>query len=128
MIELTPLSPPSLVGVEVEVGGGEVGRGTKAAGRIGPSKMSTHSLTFSVLGVGDALDLISGGEGGGSGTVEVMGSSWACLEMEDEWVRRTNAEELRRMVDRDCSWGGWEDKRMDKDRYIYTAAMCYHPP
>ena len=77
MIELTPLS-------EDEFGGEEERGGMKAVGRIGPSKMSTHSLTFSVLGEGDVGDLVSGGEGGGSGTEEVMGSIWACLEMEDE--------------------------------------------
>ena len=75
MIELTALS-------EAEFGGEEERGGMKAVGRIGPSKMSTHSLTFSVLG--DVGDLMSGGEGGGNGTEEVMGSIWACLEMEDE--------------------------------------------
>jgi len=85
MIELTPLSL-SLIGAEEggeEDGGGE--EGTNAAGRIGPSKMSTHSLIFSVPGEGVEGVLISG-EGGGGGVVvvEVMGSIWACLEMEDE--------------------------------------------
>jgi hypothetical protein len=85
MIELTPLSL-SLIGVED--GGEEDGEGTNAAGRIGPSKMSTHSLIFSVPGepgVGVEAVLISG-EGGGGGivVVDAMGSIWACLEMEDE--------------------------------------------
>jgi hypothetical protein len=87
MIELTPFSL-SLIGAEV---GGEEdgdGEGMNAAGRIGPSKMSTHSLIFSVPGepgVGVGAVLISGeGGGGGMVVVEVMGSIWACLEMEDE--------------------------------------------
>ena len=70
-------------GGEVEV---EVGE-TNTEGRIGPSKMSTHSLTFSVLGVPGVFegDLIPG-EGMACGiTVDgVMGSIWACLEIEDE--------------------------------------------
>jgi len=79
-IELTPLSL-SLIGVE---DGGE----TKTGGRIGPSKMSTHSLTFSVLdepGV-CAEGVLIPGEGGGGGTAvdDVRGSIWACLEIEDE--------------------------------------------
>lgn len=85
MIELTP---PSLTLIGVEDGGEEDGDGTNTAGRIGPSKMSTHSLTLSVLdepGVGVEVLLTSGlGGGGGITVVEVMGSIWACLEMEDE--------------------------------------------
>jgi hypothetical protein len=79
MIELTPLSLPRMGDVE---DGGE-DEGTNAAGRIGPSKMSTHSLTLSVPGVEGVL---TPGEGGGGGValVEVRGSIWACLEMEDE--------------------------------------------
>ena len=45
MMELTP---PLLSLMDVEDGGEE--EGTNTAGRIGPSKMSTHSLTFSVPG------------------------------------------------------------------------------
>lgn len=70
-------------GGEVEV---EVGE-TNTEGRIGPSKMSTHSLTFSVLGVpGDLEGDLIPGEGMACGiTVDgVMGSIWACLEIEDE--------------------------------------------
>ena len=82
MIELTPLSL-SLIGAED--GDGE---GTNAAGRIGPSKMSTHSLIFSVLGEPDVgvEEVLISGEGGGGGAVlvEVMGNICACLEMEDE--------------------------------------------
>jgi len=47
MIETTSLS-----GRLGETGGGEEGvdaEGVKASGRIGPSKMSTHSFTFSVF-------------------------------------------------------------------------------
>ena len=79
MIELTPLS---LLRMEDVEDGGE-DEGTNTAGRIGPSKMSTHSLTLSVPGVEGVL---TPGEGGGGGValVEVRGSIWACLEMEDE--------------------------------------------
>jgi hypothetical protein len=81
MLEVIPLSA-SLIGEE---DGGEldgVEGETKTAGRIGPSKMSTHSLTLSPPdnpGVGLA-DLIPGGVT----VVEVMGNIWACLEIEDE--------------------------------------------
>jgi len=81
MIELTPLSLSLIDGL---VGRGE--DGTNAAGRIGPSKMSIHSLTFSVLdepGVAEEGVLLDSGEGG-DGMVGVTGSIWACLEMEDE--------------------------------------------
>lgn len=85
MIELTPLLV-SLIGAEE--GGEEDGEGTKTAGRIGPSKMSIHSLTLSLLGepgVGFAGDLSPGeGNGGGTPVVGVTGSIWACLEIEDE--------------------------------------------
>lgn len=78
MTELTPLS-------DAEDGEEEGGEGMNTVGRIGPSKMSTHSLTFSVLGEGVEGDLISGeGGGGGTAVVEVIGNIWACLEMEDE--------------------------------------------
>jgi hypothetical protein len=84
MIEFAPLSL-SLIGVE---DGGEEGgeEGTKTAGRIGPSKMSTHSLTLSLLGepgigVGGVLNS-EGGDGGGM--FGVRGNICACLEMEDE--------------------------------------------
>lgn len=83
MIELTP---PSLSLIEVEDRGEEDGGGANTAGRIGPSKMSTHSLTLSVLGepgVGVEGVLISGEDGGGR-MVGVTGNIWACLEMEDE--------------------------------------------
>jgi len=65
-IELTPLS---LSLIDGEDGGGEDGEeGTNTAGRIGPSKMSTHSLTFSVpggpgVGVGGVLISEEGGGG-----------------------------------------------------------------
>jgi hypothetical protein len=82
-IELTPLLL-SLVGGWGE----EDGEGVNTAGRIGPSKMSAHSLTFSVPvepRVGVEGVLISGeGGGGGVAVAEVMGNIWACLEMEDE--------------------------------------------
>lgn len=102
MIELTPLSA-SLIGEE---DGGEVEGETKAAGRIGPSKMSTHSLTLSPPdepGVG--LAGLIPGEGNGSGAVVVgtTGNIWACLEIEDEWVFRAMMEELRRIVLDDLS-------------------------
>lgn len=87
MIELAPLA----VSLIEEDGGEDDGGGTNTDGRIGPSKMSTHSLTFSVLGVDE-------GGGGGTVTVEVMGNICACLEMEDEWVRRAKVEGLRRMA------------------------------
>ena len=80
MIELTPLS---LSLIDGEVGRGE--DGTNTAGRIGPSKMSIHSLTFSAFGepgVGEE-GVLASGEGCG-GMVGVTGSIWACLEMEDE--------------------------------------------
>lgn len=86
MIELTPFSLP-LIGAEVG-GDVEVGGETKTAGRIGPSKMSTHSLTFSLFcGVAArfAGDLIPGeGSGGGTTVDGTMGNIWACLEIEDE--------------------------------------------
>ena len=108
MIELTPLS---LSLIDVEDGGEEDGEGTNTAGRIGPSKMSTHSLTFSVLGepgigVGGALNSEEG-DGGG-----IVGNIWACLEMEDEWVRRTNAEELRRIAE--DRYRGWISGRVER--------------
>jgi hypothetical protein len=63
MIETT-----SLWGSLGETEGGEEGvdaEGTKASGRIGPSKMSTHSFTFSVFDdLGVARVLIRGGCGG----------------------------------------------------------------
>lgn len=78
MTELTPLS-------DAEDGEEEGGEVTNTGGRIGPSKMSTHSLTFSVLGVDAEGVLVSGvGGGGGIAVVEVMGNIWACLEMDDE--------------------------------------------
>jgi len=99
MIELTPLS---LSLIEEGAGGGEDGEGTNTAGRIGPSKMSTHSLTLSVLdepGVGEVA-LISGVDGNcGMAVAGVVDNTCACLEMEDEWALRTNVEVLRRMVD-----------------------------
>lgn len=79
MIELTP---PSLSLIGVEDGGEEDGGGANTAGRIGPSKISTHSLTFSVAG-GPGVGLDSGLECGG-GIVGVVANIWACLEMEDE--------------------------------------------
>ena len=69
-----------LIGVD---GGGEEGE-TNGAGCIGLSKMSTHSLTLSLLG--DLGVCIKGvlmpreGRGG----ITVTGNIWACLEMEDE--------------------------------------------
>jgi len=54
-------------------GGEEDREGVKAAGRIGPSKMSTHSLTFSLPGVEEVLIPGEGG-GGGIAVVEVPGS------------------------------------------------------
>ena len=77
MIELAPLSV-SLVG-DAGGGGEEDGGGTNAGERIGPSKMSAHSLTLSVPGepirVGVDGVLISGeGGGGGMAVVEVMGN------------------------------------------------------
>lgn len=84
MIELTPLSVSRMGEVEGGVPG-VVGGETKAAGRIGPSKMSTHSFTFSLPEVGLGMGLIPGeGCGGGRTLEEVMGNSWACLEMEEE--------------------------------------------
>ena len=85
MIELTP---PSFTLIGAEDGGEEDGEGTNTAGRIGPSKISTHSLTFSVPeepGV-EVDEVLFSGEGGGGGitVVEVRGRIWACLEMEDE--------------------------------------------
>lgn len=84
MIELTPWSP-SLIDAE---GGGEVAPGeTNTEGRIGPSKMSIHSLTLSVVG---ELGLCAGVEGvlipGGCGIAvdEPTGNNWACLEIEEE--------------------------------------------
>jgi hypothetical protein len=72
-IELTPLS---LSLAKDAWGGG--GEGTNTAGRIGPSKMSIHSLTFSVPGeLGpDVEEVLVSGEGGGGGMtlVEVMGN------------------------------------------------------
>lgn len=86
-MEFTPLLL-SLIGTEE--GEVEVGE-TKTAGRIGPSKMSTHSLTFSLLGdlgLGCCIKglLITPGGGGGWGRPVdgVMGNNWACLEIEDE--------------------------------------------
>ena len=81
-IELTPLSL-SLPVRGAGDGGEEDREGVNTAGRIGPSKMSTHSLTFSLPGVDGVL---SPGEGGGGGiaVAEGMGIIWACLEMEDE--------------------------------------------
>lgn len=77
MIELT-LS-------DAEGEGVEDGEGTNTGGRIGPSKMSTHSLTLSALGVGAEEILFSGdGGSGGVAVVEVMGNILACLETEDE--------------------------------------------
>lgn len=83
-IELTP--PLSEVGAEDGEG---VGLGeTNTSGRIGPSKMSIHSLTFSVLdglGVCDAGVLMRGEDcGRGTGLDEVRGITCACLEIEDE--------------------------------------------
>jgi len=111
MIELTPLS---LSLIDVEDGGEE--DGTNTAGRIGPSKMSTHSLTFSVLGVpGVGIEgVLNSEEGDGGGMVGVRGNIWACLEMEEEWVRRTNAEELRRMAEHGGYRGGWMSERVER--------------
>lgn len=70
----------SPIGVD---GGGEEGE-TNGAGRIGPSKMSTHSLTLSLLedpGVCVKGVLIPGE---GRGGITVTGNIWACLEIEDE--------------------------------------------
>ena len=110
MIELTPLS---LSLIDGEDGGEE--DGTNTAGRIGPSKMSTHSLTFSVLGVpGVGIEgVLNSEEDDGGGMVGVRGNIWACLEMEDEWVRRTNAEELRRMAEGGYR-GGWMSEREER--------------
>jgi len=85
MIELTPLSL-SLPVIGDGDGGEEDRDGVKAAGRIGPSKMSTHSLTFSLPGEPGVDGVLIPGEGGGGGiaVVEVIGIIWACLEMEDE--------------------------------------------
>jgi len=84
MIELTPLSL-SLVGGAGD-GGEEDREGVNTAGRIGPSKMSAHSLTFSLPGEPGVDGVLVPGEGGGGGiaVVEVIGIIWACLEMEDE--------------------------------------------
>lgn len=81
IIELAPLSAP-LVGE-----GDRVEGETKAAGRIGPSKMSTHSLTLSPPDDSEVglADLIPGeGDGGGVTFVGTIGNIWACLEIEDE--------------------------------------------
>ena len=107
MIELAPLSLSLVRGAGD--GGEEDGEGVNTAGRIGPSKMSTHSLTLSLPGEpGVEGVLIGEGGGGGIALVEVIGNIWACLEMEDEWVLRTNAEELRRIGGEsgDGAWSG----------------------
>lgn len=59
---------------------------TNTAGRIGPSKMSTHSLTFSLLDDFAEEFLIRGvgGDGGRTAVDAVRGITWACLEIEDE--------------------------------------------
>lgn len=83
-------------GEEVDLGG------TNTAGRIGPSKMSAHSLTFSLLGdPGDfaAVDLIRGGDCGSGTAVDEM--ICACLVIEDEWVPRLMMEGVRCMVQKD---------------------------
>lgn len=108
-IELTSLSL-SLVSAEDERGV-DFG-GTNTSGRIGPSKMSAHSLIFSVSGdLGDRVAgfLIRGGDeggggGGGMAMDEVRGMTWACLEIEDEWVRRAMMEEVRRCIGANGSW------------------------
>jgi hypothetical protein len=75
----------SLIGVD---GGGDDAGETNGAGRIGPSKMSTHSLILSLLG--DPGACVNGvlmlGEGRGCGIMVdgVTGNIWACLEIEDE--------------------------------------------
>lgn len=73
MIELTPLS---LSLIDEEDGGEEDGEGTNTAGRMGPSKMSTHSLTFSVPGEPGvwAEGVLNSGEGEGGGMVGVSGN------------------------------------------------------
>ena len=80
MIELTPLSLSLLRGGGDE--GEEDGEGVNTAGRIGPSNMSAHSLTFSLPGVPGVDGFLEGG--GGVAVAEVIGIIWACLEMEDE--------------------------------------------
>jgi len=80
-IELTSLSV-SLVGAEEEGGEGLGVRNT--SGRIGPSKMSTHSLTFSVLDDLGVCDVEGALIRVGEMVEEVRGITWACLEIEDE--------------------------------------------
>lgn len=84
MMYLGRAGPSKMIPVSVSLiiaeDGGEVDADvgeTNAEGRIGPSKMSTHSLTFSVLGVpGDFEEDLIPGEGRGCGITvdEVMGS------------------------------------------------------
>lgn len=82
MIELTPLS---LSLIDVDDGGEEDGGGTKTAGRIGPSKISIHSLTRSVPGEpGVDIEGVLISEEDGGGMAGVTGNIWACREMEEE--------------------------------------------
>jgi len=86
IIELTPLSLSLVRGARD--GGEEDKEGVNTAGRIGPSNISAHSLTFSLPGEPGVDGFLIPGEleggGGGTAVVEVIGIIWACLEMGDE--------------------------------------------